>query len=108
MKILISGGCGYIGSVLCHLLSREKINYAVIDNLTNSSVKNLPKNSNFYYGSIQNINVLKKIYKEFNPTHIIHLAASIDVNESEKKKKKYFKNNVLNSKKNIHNLLYYL
>ena len=43
MKILISGGCGYIGSVLCHLLSRKKINYAVIDNLTNSSVKNLPK-----------------------------------------------------------------
>ena len=67
MKILISGGCGYIGSVLCHLLSRKKINYAVIDNLTNSSVKNLPKNSNFYYGSIQNINVLKRFPKSSIP-----------------------------------------
>ena len=99
MKVLISGGCGYIGSVLCHLLSKKKIEYAVLDNLSNSSTNYLPKNTIFYFGSIQNQNILKKISREFTPTHIIHLAASIDVNESEKRKNKYFKNNVAYSKK---------
>lgn len=98
MRILISGGSGYIGSVLSHILSNNKIPFAIIDNLSNSNTKYLPKKTKFYFGSIQNKIILNKIYKEFNPTHIIHLAASIDVNESEKKREKYFKNNVINSK----------
>ena len=98
MRILVSGGSGYIGSVLSHILSSNKIPFAIIDNLSNSNTKYLPKKTKFYYGSIQNKVILNKIYKEFNPTHIIHLAASIDVNESEIKREKYFKNNVINSK----------
>ena len=98
MKILISGGCGYIGSVLCNLLFKKNISFAVIDNLSNSTKKFLPLKTKFYYGSIANKKILNKIFEEFNPTHIIHLAASIDANESETNKKKYFINNVKNSK----------
>tara|TARA_B100000989_G_scaffold203268_1_gene153850 strand:- start:4012 stop:4974 length:963 start_codon:yes stop_codon:yes gene_type:complete len=98
MKILVSGGSGYIGSVLCHILSKNKVSFAILDNLSNSNKKYLPKKTIFYFGSIQNKRILNKIYRDFNPTHIIHLAASIDVNESERKKDKYFKNNVTNSK----------
>lgn len=99
MRVLVTGGCGYIGSILCKLLLKKNINFAVIDNLSNSSKKFLPLNTKFYLGGIENIKILKKIHYEFNPTHIIHLAASIDVNESEINKKKYFINNVMYSKK---------
>lgn len=100
-KVLISGGAGYIGSILSYYLHDHKIDFAVIDNLSNSSIKFFKKKFTFYRGNINNLSLLKKIYKEFRPTHIIHLAASIDVNESEIKKKKYYNNNVLSSKKFI-------
>ena len=101
IRILVSGGAGYIGTVLCHYLYDKKIDFAVIDNLSNSSLKFFRKNFIFYKDNINDLSILEKIYQEFRPTHILHLAASIDVNESEKDKKKYYNNNVLNSKKFI-------
>jgi UDP-glucose 4-epimerase len=100
-RILISGGVGYIGSVLSNALFDKKISFAIIDNLSNSKKNFINKNFLLYKANINNLLVLNKIYKEFNPTHIIHLAASIDVNESEINKIKYFRNNVSNSKKFI-------
>jgi len=101
IRILVSGGAGYIGTILCHYLYDKKIDFAVIDNLSNSSLKFFRKNFIFYKGNINDLSILEKIYQEFRPTHILHLAASIDVNESEKDKKKYYNNNVFNSKKFI-------
>ena len=101
IRVLISGGAGYIGTVLCNYLNDYKINFSIIDNFSTSSPKYLNKKFILYKGNINNLLVLEKIYKEFRPTHIVHLAASIDVNESEINKKKYYKNNVLNSKKFI-------
>ena len=98
MKILISGGAGYIGGVLSYYLHDRNINYAVLDNLSTSLKKNLPPNVFFYKGNIKNISLLKKILTEFKPTHIIHLAANLDVAESELNKKKYYINNIVNSK----------
>jgi UDP-glucose 4-epimerase len=97
-RILISGGAGYIGGTLSYNLYDKNINYAVIDNLSTSSKSNLPPGTIFYKGNINNILLLKKILKLFRPTHIIHLAASLDVRESEIKKKKYYINNIVNSK----------
>ena len=80
MRILISGGAGYIGGVLSNYLNDKKIKFAVIDNLSSSIKKNLPKKTIFYKGCISDLKILKKIDKKFAPTHIVHLAASIDVN----------------------------
>jgi UDP-glucose 4-epimerase len=87
VRVLISGGTGYIGTVLCNYLNYYKINFVVIDNLSNSSLKFFNKKFILYKSNINNISVLTKIYKEFRPTHVVHLAASIDVNESEVNKK---------------------
>ena len=98
MRILISGGAGYIGSVLSYALSDKKIKYAVIDNLSTSQKKNLPKDTIFYKGCISNVAILKRVFKEFAPSHIIHLAANLDARESEIYKEKYYINNIKNSK----------
>ena len=58
MRVLVTGGCGYIGSILCNLLLKKNINFAVIDNLSNSSKKFLPLNTKFYLGGIENKKVL--------------------------------------------------
>jgi UDP-glucose 4-epimerase len=101
IKVLISGGTGYIGSVLSHHLYDHKIDFAAIDNLSNSSLKFYGKEFIFYKGNINNFSILEKIYQKFRPTHIVHLAASIDVKESEIRRKKYYYNNVINSKRFI-------
>tara|TARA_B110000211_G_scaffold143276_1_gene163547 strand:- start:267 stop:1238 length:972 start_codon:yes stop_codon:yes gene_type:complete len=98
MKILISGGAGYIGGVLSYALCDKKIKYAVIDNLSTSQKKNLPKDTIFYKGCISNVAILKRVFKEFAPSHIIHLAGSLDARESEIYKEKYYINNIKNSK----------
>jgi len=98
MRILISGGAGFIGGVLSYKLYDEKIDYAVIDNLCTSFKKNLPRDTIFYKGNINNKTLLQKILSEFKPTHIVHLAASLNVSESELNKKKYYINNIKNSK----------
>jgi len=98
MRILISGGAGFIGGVLSYKLYDEKIDYAVIDNLCTSFKKNLPRDTIFYKGNINNETLLQKILSEFKPTHIVHLAASLNVSESELNKRKYYINNIKNSK----------
>jgi nucleoside-diphosphate-sugar epimerase len=44
VRVLISGGAGYIGSILSQYLHDRKINFAIIDDLSNSSIKFFPKN----------------------------------------------------------------
>lgn len=98
MRILISGACGYIGSVLSIYLIKNNIDFVGIDNLSNSKTKFFPHTKKLYIGDISNKKLLKKIDKEFSPDCIIHLAASISVEESEKNKKFYYQNNFIKSK----------
>ena len=64
----------------------------VIKNAKNSPINTSKK---LYIGDISDKKLLKKIYNEYSPDGIIHLAASISVAESEKKKSFYYKNNFL-------------
>ena len=41
IRVLISGGAGYIGTVLCNYLNDYKINFAIIDNFSTSSPKQI-------------------------------------------------------------------
>ena len=44
MKVLVTGGCGFIGSSFVHLLSKKGIEYVVVDKMTYAGkISNLPK-----------------------------------------------------------------
>ena len=57
------------------------------------------KKSRFYKGDINNNKLINKLINKFNIDTIIHLAASLNVSEAEKNKKKYYKNNITGTKK---------
>jgi nucleoside-diphosphate-sugar epimerase len=81
-NILITGGCGYVGSSLASTLSKNK-NYNVIcvDNFSNSNknVKDSIKKLGCKVEScdIKKVNIIENIVKKNNITHFVHLAAIV-------------------------------
>jgi dTDP-glucose 4,6-dehydratase len=87
MKVLITGGAGFIGRwVVKHFLS-DTFYVTVIDNLSNSSEENIKefkglKEFKFIRGDIKDTSLLKSIFEKNGFDYVIHLAASINVQDS--------------------------
>lgn len=78
-KVLIIGGAGYLGSVLCRKLLKKEYQVGVLDNLTygDEGIKALYKNPSFelFKGDIRNISDIIEAIKEMDA--VIHLAAIV-------------------------------
>lgn len=101
MKILVTGGCGYIGSHTCVELLKDNYEVIIVDNLCNSNeevIDKIEKISNkkvkFYKGDIRDEELLKKIFKENNIDAVIHFAGLKAVGESVSYPLKYYENNI--------------
>jgi nucleoside-diphosphate-sugar epimerase len=64
MKILVVGGCGYVGGAVTDILIKKKNDFTVYDNLLYED-KYLKKNK-FIFGDIRDNEKLNKLYKEFD------------------------------------------
>jgi|TARA_B110000027_G_C16120543_1_gene302591 UDP-glucose 4-epimerase len=105
MKVLITGGNGYIGTHISLELLKKNYDLSIIDNFSNSKKINLKKikeiskkSFSSYNCDLKNYLQTYKILKKINPDVVIHLAGYKSVSESEKFKKKYHKNNVTGAK----------
>lgn len=78
MRILITGGAGCLGSNLLEYYLPRGLEIAVIDNFATGNRELVPKlkGLNLYEGDCADENLLKKVFEEFHPTHVIHSAAS--------------------------------
>lgn len=85
MKILITGGAGFIGSNVADFLIAEKHEVVVVDNLSQGKMENVNKDSVFYYCDILDTDKLSDIFSVEKPEMVIHNAAQIDVQTSLKK-----------------------
>lgn len=95
MKILITGGLGYIGSHIAHLLKDKAV---IIDNQVNSKLdykKFLPL-SHVYISDL-NSSICDKIFNKYEIKGVIHLASLKAVEDSVSQPLKYYKNNFLAS-----------
>jgi UDP-glucose 4-epimerase len=98
-KVIVTGGAGYIGSKIVSDLIKEKYRVHIIDNLSTGHKFLINKKAFFLKSNINNKKRLNNYIKKHKITSVIHCAASLDVNESEKKPHKYYVNNFLNTKK---------
>lgn len=99
MKVLITGGAGYIGSHMGLALLDEGNDVVILDNLTTGSKQIVPTKANFIEGDISDINLVQRVLSEHNFDVVIHFAGSIKVEESVKNPLKYYENNTLNTLK---------
>ena len=104
MKILVTGGAGYIGSHTCIELLGSGYTPVVYDNLSNSSTVALDRvaqitgqSVTFVEGDIRDIEKLKQTIKDHDIGAVIHFAGLKAVGESVSKPIKYYDNNVSGS-----------
>ena len=101
MKILVTGGAGYIGSHTCVELLTAGYDIIVIDNLSNSKIevvdkikKITNKDFKFYEGDCCDKQILSKIFEENSIDAVIHFAGFKAVGESCAKPLMYYRNNL--------------
>ena len=100
-NVLITGGAGYIGSHVTETLLKKNKKVFLVDNLSTGHKKLINKKAKFFKLDIANKRGIKKIIEKYKIDSIIHLAAHLIIGEGQKKPKKYYKNNVLGTKKLI-------
>ena len=97
MKVLVTGGAGYIGSnVALNLLDRG-YEVTIIDDLSTGNLNLVPKKAEFIQCNINETNKIKSIIKKNTFAALMHFAGSVSVEESVKYPEKYFENNTDNS-----------
>ena len=82
MKILVTGGAGFIGSNVVDALVIEGHEVAVLDNLSTGRKENLNPYAKFFNVDITDFESVEKVFKDFKPEILYHLAAQIDVRKS--------------------------
>ena len=82
MKILVTGGAGFIGSNVVDALIEGGHEVTVVDNLSNGKEENLNPEIRFYNVDLLDTESLELVFREFKPDIVNHHAAQIDVRKS--------------------------
>ncbi len=82
VKILVTGGAGFIGSNFVDALINEGYEVAVVDNLSTGKKENLNSLAKFYNVDIRDTDAIRSVFQEFRPEIVCHLAAQIDLRKS--------------------------
>src|SRR5215472_1379669 len=96
-RVLVTGGAGYIGSVVTSQLLRQGFEVVVFDNLGNGRKNAVPSNANLVIGDIGDSAALCELFRSQRIDAVMHFAASIEAGESMKVPEKYFRNNTANT-----------
>lgn len=102
MKILITGGAGYIGSHTLRQFLKTSHELCVLDNLSKGSQTSLEdlsriRNFEFFKQDLSDFKGLKELFKTQKFDAVVHFAASIEVFESMQNPLKYYINNTANT-----------
>ena len=82
MRIIVTGGAGFIGSWVCEAYISEGHEVLVIDNLSTGSKDNIPPEAEFIECDVRDFTGLEKAFLKFHPQVVNHHAAQINVRDS--------------------------
>ncbi|WP_413578485.1 UDP-glucose 4-epimerase GalE [Bdellovibrio sp. HCB290] len=95
MRILVTGGAGYIGSHTANQLIQAGHHVVVFDNLSTGFIESVPKNSVFEKGDVTDAAALSGVMVRHKIEAVIHFAAKLSVAESVSHPTSYYHNNTL-------------
>jgi UDP-glucose 4-epimerase len=97
MRVLVTGGAGYIGSVVADELLEAGHDVVVLDNLSRGHRQAVPKNADLVVGELAERGSLEPLLRSRAIDAVIHLAALIEAGESMKAPETFFRNNTANA-----------
>ncbi|HEY3377069.1 MAG TPA: NAD-dependent epimerase/dehydratase family protein [Armatimonadota bacterium] len=82
MRILVTGGAGFIGSNIVDVFLAAGHEVAVLDNLVTGRAEHLAPAAHFYQGDVRDADTVERVFRDFRPETLNHHAAQIDVRKS--------------------------
>jgi UDP-glucose 4-epimerase len=82
LKVMVTGGAGFIGSHVTEAMLAAGHDVAVLDNLSTGFRHNIWPRARFYETDIRDANALRKVFDDFRPDAVTHHAAQMDVRKS--------------------------
>jgi UDP-glucose 4-epimerase len=95
MKILVTGGAGYIGSHMTRMLIRRGFEAVVLDTLEYGHREAVPEQAPLVVGNVSDTEVLRSIFSTHHIDGVMHFAGYLQVEESVRFPIKYMRNNVI-------------
>jgi UDP-glucose 4-epimerase len=96
-KILVTGGCGYIGSHVVRQLSEAGYEIVVYDNLSTGFAEALVHGEELVVGDLADTERVENVFREYGCKSVLHFAAAIVAPESVTAPLKYYGNNTGNT-----------
>ena len=93
MKVLVTGGAGYVGGTVARLLMQQGHEVTIFDNLCHSHHSALPTQARFVEGDLKDRPLLEGVLREGAFDGVMHFAALIEAGESMRCPEIYFRNN---------------
>ncbi len=93
-KILVTGGAGYIGSIMTNRLLDEEYEVVVVDSLEKGYRDSVPQKATLVVGNLLDDGFVSKLFNDHEFDGVMHFAAYISMGESMQLPSKYFSNNV--------------
>jgi UDP-glucose 4-epimerase len=97
MKLLVTGGAGYIGSVVSAQLAEHGHQVVVFDNLSKGHREAVPPQAELVQGNVGDSSMLDRVFAEHRIDAVMHFAAWIEAGESMQSPERFFRNNTANS-----------
>ena len=82
MRVIVTGGAGFIGSHTVDALLAGGHEVAIIDDLSSGFLENVDPRAAFHEADIRDKALVEKIFDDFRPQAVIHFAAQMDVRVS--------------------------
>lgn len=95
MNVLVTGGAGYVGSVVVEMLQKEGFNVVVVDSLIEGHRSALHESIKLVKADICNREIMKETFKENSIDAVIHMAGETLVSKSMTHPQDYFIGNVV-------------
>jgi UDP-glucose 4-epimerase len=97
MRVLVTGGAGYIGSVVAGQLLGVGHQVTIIDNLSRGHRQAVPKGAELVIGDLADREKLAALFRSHHFEAVLHFAAFIEAGESMKFPETFFRNNTANT-----------